>query len=512
MPNRVQTLRSSVPGNVPQAGTRAPGELWLNFVDGHIGYIDSAQTAQKLLGVRLFVTSANYVSGDFVVYAGNLYQAVAPSASGPFIASNWTKIGTAQDLSQYLNLGGGTLTGPLVLAADPSAPAQAATKNYVDVGDAAVAALANTKLPLTGGTLTGALNGTTGNFSGVATAADPPAQDSSSKLVTTAWFGSHQPVIKENSNRIINGDMRLDQRNNGASGTAAGYTIDRWAFSVTQIGKLVWQRGSPAVNPSGCPYYLFWSVASAYTPLATDTFAMSQPIEADMVGDFAFGTAGAQPVTLSFWVSSNQTGTFSGSLRNGANNRSYPFTYSTVQGVFTKNVITIPGDTAGTWVASGNAEAIRVLFDLGCGANVRGPAGAWASANYIGASGTVQLVAIASATLAITGVKLEVGSIATPFNRQTMAKSLIDCQRYYQLVSGLVLGGYSSGAGGGLWTSYTYMTQMRAAPTSVVNNPTYINASGLTVSAYPMSVFANATVVAAGGATVSFGVSLTAEL
>ena len=88
MPNRVQTLRSSVPGNMPQAATRQPGELWLNFADAHIGYIDASQAPQKLLAVRLFVSTAPYATGDFAVYAGALYQAIAPSAAGAFTASN----------------------------------------------------------------------------------------------------------------------------------------------------------------------------------------------------------------------------------------------------------------------------------------------------------------------------------------------------------------------------------------------------------------------------------------
>src|ERR1700722_3381530 len=157
MPNRVQTLRSSVPGNLPLAGTQPVGSLWVNFADAQLGYIDASQTAQKILAVRLFVSTAAYATGDFVVYAGDLYKATAPSAAGAFTAANWTKIGTAQDLAQYLNLAGGTLTGPLTLAASPANANQAANRGYVDAGDATVLTAANTKLPLAGGTMTGPL-------------------------------------------------------------------------------------------------------------------------------------------------------------------------------------------------------------------------------------------------------------------------------------------------------------------------------------------------------------------
>ena len=71
---------------------------------------------------------------------------------------------------------------------------------------------------------------------------------------------------------------------------------------------------------------------------------------------------------------------------------SYPFTFRSVASRWTKIVITIPGDTGGTWVMSGNAGWVHVTFDLGSGSTFRGPANAWAAANYIGVTGAVSLV------------------------------------------------------------------------------------------------------------------------
>src|SRR4029077_4946774 len=148
---------------------------------------------------------------------------------------------------------------------------------------------------------------------------------------------------------------------------------------------------------------------------------LTQIIEADMISDLAFGTAQAQSVTLSFWAYSNQTGTFSGALVNSSSNRSYPFTYViSVANTWTRIVITIPGDVAGTWVMSGNGASLNVRFDLGSGATYRGPANAWAAANYVGATGAVSLSPTNLAFFALTGVKLEVGSVATPYNRQSL--------------------------------------------------------------------------------------------
>ena len=306
-----------------------------------------------------------------------------------------------------------------------------------------------------------------------------PGQQFSAAGVVWIWDGAKwlpsglTPTVAPgiNSNRIINGDMRIDQRWNGASGTATGYTIDRWVYNATQTSKGTWQRQPWNVN--GFPYSLCFVSSSAYAPLTGDTFYLGQVIEADMVSDFQWGTASAQPVTLSFWALSSLVGTFSGAIKNAAGTRSYPFSFSIpTANLATRVIITIPSDTAGTWVMSGNAASMTLLFDLGTGATYRGPASAWASAQYNGATGSVSVVAINGATFYVTGVKLEIGSVATPFNRQSLAKSMADCQRYYQRLGGntaadIIINGYAPDAS--TLIAFTLgISAMRAAPTATL--------------------------------------------
>jgi hypothetical protein len=283
-------------------------------------------------------------------------------------------------------------------------------------------------------------------------------------------------LIPMGDNRIINGDMRIDQRNNGAAGSAFGYTCDRWQYTGSQASKGTWQRTTPGAGLSAFPYCLGFASSSAYAVLAADNFQFSQAIEADMVSDFAWGTSSAQPVTLSFWADTTVlTGTFSGSICNLAGTRSYPFTFSLpAANIWTKVVVTIPGDAAGTWVMSGNVGSMYVRFDLGCGTTLRGPAGAWVSANYIGVTGAISIVGTNGAGFYVTGVKLEIGSVATPFNRQSLAKTLADCQRYYQ-VGQTVDAGYINPSQH-LFTNIGYMVQMRGTPTIT---PTYSNVANL---------------------------------
>jgi len=269
-------------------------------------------------------------------------------------------------------------------------------------------------------------------------------------------------------NRLINGDMRIDQRNAGSSGTATGvYTADRWYFQGTQAGKGTWQRSGNTSNAANGLYnYLQLVSSSAYAVVAGDVFNFQQRIEADQIADFAWGTPNAQPVTLSFWAASSLTGTFGGAISTGGGaTRSYPFTYLIpVVSTWVRIVITIPGDTAAGWTMNGNTEGARLFFDLGTGSTFRAPAGAWASGNYTGANGTVSVVGTNGASFQVTGVKLEIGSVATPFNRQSLAKSLTDCQRYYQTTF-VSLRFYSMGANAVADVPVSYAS-MRSAPTA----------------------------------------------
>lgn len=115
MTTRLQVLRSSTTQAVPAAGTRLPGELWTNFPDLQMGVIDASKTAQKLIAVRYFSTQANYAVNDMVVNNGAIYFANGAITAGAFTPGQWTKIASVSDLSgAFVPISGGTMTGPLV--------------------------------------------------------------------------------------------------------------------------------------------------------------------------------------------------------------------------------------------------------------------------------------------------------------------------------------------------------------------------------------------------------------
>jgi hypothetical protein len=234
-------------------------------------------------------------------------------------------------------------------------------------------------------------------------------------------------------NRIINGAMVIDQRNAGASvtqGTGDQYPVDRFLVVGSVASKFTAQRSTTV--PAGFINSIICTSSSAYSVGSSETFVVAQRIEGFNVADLGWGAAGAQSVTLSFWVRSSLTGTFGGALRNSATDRSYPFSY-TVSAVNTweQKTITIAGDTTGTWLTD-NGIGINLTFSLGTGSTLSGTAGAWASANYISATAATSVVGTNGATFYITGVQLERSSTASSFDFRSIGQELALCQRYYE--------------------------------------------------------------------------------
>jgi hypothetical protein len=236
-------------------------------------------------------------------------------------------------------------------------------------------------------------------------------------------------------NRIINGDMRIDQRNAGAAVTVntagAFYPVDRFRFSgVSSSGVFTAQQITDA--PAGFTNSVRVTVTTIDSSLSgSDLYYAAQFIEGFNTADLAWGSASAATVTLSFWAKSSVTGTFGGALSNNGVNRSYPFTYTiNAANTWEQKTVTIAGDTAGTW-ATDNNTGIRVYWGLGVASGFAGTAGAWAASQLLSATGATNLMATNAATWQITGVQLEAGTVAEQFERLDYGRQLLQCQRYY---------------------------------------------------------------------------------
>jgi hypothetical protein len=277
-------------------------------------------------------------------------------------------------------------------------------------------------------------------------------------------------------NRIINGGMVIDQRNAGAAVTAANsFPVDRFIVQNSTDGAFSAQQDSSA--PAGFVNSVKITTTTADATLTTtQQLVCSQNIEGFNVADLGFGTASAKTVTVSFWVRSSLTGTFAGSLRNSTPNRSYPFTYTISSAdTWEYKSVTIAGDTTGTWLTTNNL-GMRCTFSLGSGPDRSGTAGAWVGANYASVTGAVSVIGTLNATWYITGVQLEVGSVATPFERRPFGAELALCQRYYQKVFPQA-SNVQFGAGFNTLTTSSrhvlnFIVEMRIAPTALETSGT----------------------------------------
>jgi hypothetical protein len=322
---------------------------------------------------------------------------------------------------------------------------------------------------------------------------------------TVSWntldANTQQDLGINSKNRIINGNMTIDQRNAGASGTATGYTVDRWAFGATLSTKGTWQQDAGAVTPPvGFTDYLGFTSNSAYTPLTGDVFSFYQVIEGYNIADLGWGTANAKTVTVSFWVRSSLTGTFGGALSNTTRSNPFSFTINSAN-TWEYKTVTVTGDQSGTWNST-NGQGIFLFMTFGAGSSFQGTAGTWATADYRTVTGAVNTVGTNGATFYITGVMLEVGTQATTFTLAggSYGAELALCQRYF-----IKTNPSNTTACGGVWgtnysTNLAHLTgslpvAMRASPTVTAggtNNNFYMSNVTAT-SAGTFGVFSTST-------------------
>jgi len=296
-------------------------------------------------------------------------------------------------------------------------------------------------------------------------------------------------------NRIINGDMVISQRGTSFTGlnTDGSYTLDRWFYAMNGGGAVSSSQSSTA--PAGFINSILTTVTTADSTVSSGSYyQVRQAIEGLNVADLGWGTANAQTVTVSFWVRSSVTGTYSISLRSNGGASSYVTTYSiSSANTWTYIKLTIPGPTSGTWLTT-NGIGIFVTFDFGSGSSsITSSTNTWISSNATGASGATRLINTNGATFFLTGVQLERNTTATPFEWIPYTTELQLCQRYYWQLGGAFNNGSSSfyhyAIGYQLSTTQglfinQYPVTMRASPSFTVVNPTnfYVN-TNIAVSA-----------------------------
>ena len=279
-----------------------------------------------------------------------------------------------------------------------------------------------------------------------------------------------------NRNLFMNGAVQVAQRGTSTAGVTAGgyYVADRFRLNLDTQGTHTLSQAADGPAGFAKSYKIEVTTADA-APAAGDNLGLDQRFEGQNLQMLKKGTAGAEPVTLSFWVKSNKTGTYNVEFEDITNARNIIGTYTVdVSGTWEYKTITFAGDTSGAFIADSSLRA-RVLWWLGSGSTFSSGTRntSWAATvNANRAVGNVNLADTIGNTWQITGVQLEVGDTATPFGNRSFGQELALCQRYYE---SSYPSGTSSGAsatsvrvqtGGTSGVGYLpYKASKRASPT-----------------------------------------------
>ena len=278
---------------------------------------------------------------------------------------------------------------------------------------------------------------------------------------------------------IINGAMKIDQRNNGSSinlGNGKFYSVDRFFWIENSSETPTGQQVTDA--PVGFTHSnKITNTSTTTTPTYTQ---LNHPIEGNNVSKLYFGNSSAKSVTLSFYVKSSLTGQFSAALRNGGDNRSNVSTYTiNSANTWERKNITFAGDTSGTW-ATNNTIGLNVIFRLDDSSGTS-TLNQWTASGSAFASGGVRFMGNASATWQITGIQLEEGSQMTDFEHRSFGEELLLCKRYYTQIEGGSDAFTFPGKGQGSTTVdgiFPLAVPLRASPTMNSINSRFFTDSG----------------------------------
>ena len=289
-----------------------------------------------------------------------------------------------------------------------------------------------------------------------------------------------------NRNLIINGAMQVAQRGTSSTNDTAGtyYTVDRFkAASSVNLGSFDTEQSSDFPNGFSSSLKFSVNTAGSGTTNTEQTF-VEHLIEGQNLQHLAYGTSNAQKLTLSFWAKSSETGNKVLWFYQPSAARHYAQTFALSQAnTWEKFTILIPADTSGV-ISNNNGRGFYVRFVLDAGTGYTGgiPDGGWVSLSNGRYGGVANFMQDASNEFYITGVQLEVGDTATPFEHRSYGDELARCQRYYYRLYKTQayqnLGNASMFDANNVYVTYQWPVVMRANPTVSLSSASDFNVTG----------------------------------
>ena len=286
-----------------------------------------------------------------------------------------------------------------------------------------------------------------------------------------ALIGSQSSLA--NPNMIINGDMAISQRATSLSGQTGTSIICVDRFTIVEGADAAFDVAQSSTAPDGFNNSLKIDTATADSSLASTQYAsVYQRLEGLDVQQLLWGTSSAKSITLSFYVRSNVTGTYSVTLNAADASSGYQSqTYSiSSANTWEKKTITFIGETT-TAIPDDNTNAFAIDWALGSGTGYTsgGATGqAWSSdvTKYFGGH-AVNIMSSTDNEWLLTGVQLEIGEVATPFKYESFGDNLARCQRYYSKVQYSNWSGRVS-SGNAYYIHDGFRQTMRANPTASI--------------------------------------------
>ena len=302
-----------------------------------------------------------------------------------------------------------------------------------------------------------------------------------------------------NRNLIINGAMRVHQRSGTIAVTSSSvYTLDRFEAVLGgsyTVGVNVTQDSDAPDDFTNC---LKVDVTSTSTPATSNNFMIAYHPESQDLVHLNWGSSSGKYLTLSFWVKSNKTGTYGFSILHHGKTRNWLSSYTIdAADTWEYKTILIDPDTS-TAFDDDNEMSLRLLWHLSDGPDDLTAAHSWeADGSYQSITGQVNLCDSTSNYFQITGVQLEVGDTATPFEHRSYGDELLRCQRYFHRIGGSTGSGLYDAVGSGVTVNGTtgyinvaLKVQMRAKP-SVTFTGTLSMHAGTTAPDLDNSNFTN---------------------
>jgi hypothetical protein len=273
-------------------------------------------------------------------------------------------------------------------------------------------------------------------------------------------------------NLIINGEMVIDQRGITPFTSASGIVLDRWRM-IRNYGDWSITQQSGHAEDTGHDYALKVDCTASASMGSTSYAEVQTRLEGRDLQGLQWGGSKAKPVTLSFWVKSNVTGLYSVSLYQSSDGQTYVASYNIdSKDTWEYKTITIPALTTHS-IVNTNGRGLQLEFWVGLGTAYQRFTEGWGSTGY-GINGQVNLMGDTSNEWLLTGVQLEVGSVATPFEHRSYGEELALCERYYQtsgnstahrqIWTGVVVSGNT------YYLNVNLHTQMRDVPAVTLSN------------------------------------------